>query len=161
MRKTFFFMLVIVQGLSEISFGQEKFSFEVGGYAARAKWRPRNFQIGPPQALSPIDSMLEYDDKNAYGIRVNLLSQGHWGGELAYSYQKNTVTLTRQSFAPVALRGGVHHFFYNTVLYPVRYRTTGVMPFLTAGIGLAGYHLSDDARARAAQPAVGLGRLAS
>ena len=35
------------------------------------------------------------------------------------------------------------------------------MPFLTAGIGLAGYHLSDQARARAADPRVGIGNLDS
>ena len=161
MRKTFFFMLLIIQGFPGILFGQERFGFEIGGYAARANWRGRSFQIGPPQVLPPIDSSLNYDDKNAFGVRFNLLSQGHWGGELAYSYQKNTVRLTRQSFTPADLEGGVHHFFYNTVLYPVRYSSRGVMPFLTAGIGLAGYHLSDQARARAADPRVGIGNLDS
>jgi len=152
-------MVVTVQGLAGMAFGQERFSFEIGPYVARDDWRARDFQIGPPQALPPINSRLRYDDHNGYGIRFNLLSQGYWGGELAYSYQKNTVTLSRQGFAPAALRGGVHHFFYNTLLYPVRYRNTGVMPFVTAGIGLAGYRLGDAARAGAA--AVGLGQLAS
>jgi hypothetical protein len=105
---------------------------------------------------------LNYDDKNAYGVRINLLSRGRWAGELAYSYQQNTVRLTRESFTPVALEGGVHHFFYNEVFYPRRYSSSGVLPFLTAGIGLAGYQLSDQARASAADPRIyGIGNLNS
>ncbi len=167
MRKTFFFMLLILQGFSGILRGQERFGFEIGGYAARANWQGRRFQLGPPQVRPPFSLGFnsvgfDYDDKNAYGIRFNLLSQNHWGGELAYSYQKNTVRLTRQSSTPVALSGGVHHFFYNMVFYPMHYSARRVMPFATAGLGVAGYHLSDVARARAADPRVyGIGNLDS
>jgi opacity protein-like surface antigen len=50
----------------------------------------------------------------------------------------------------------VHHAFYNEVFYPVRYGRS-VMPFLTGGIGVAGYRLSDSGLA--AGPLNGLGNL--
>jgi hypothetical protein len=162
MQKSSIFTLLILLGLPGMALAQEKFGFEIGGYAARANWQGRSVQVGPPQASPPINLGFNYDDKNAYGVRFNLLSQGHWGGELAYSYQKNTVRLTRQPLIPVALDGGVHHFFYNMVFYPMHYSATRLMPFATAGVGVAGYHLSDEARGRAADPRVyGLGKLES
>ncbi len=162
MRKTFLLMLILFQGFTGILLAQEKFGFEIGGYSGAAIWRERTFQVGPPQASPPVALGFEYDDKVVYGGRFNLLSHGYWGGELAYSYQKNTVQLTRPSFTPVELKGSVHHFFYDTILYPMRYRSHRVMPFLTAGLGLAGYNLSGEARARAADPKIyGLGNLAN
>jgi len=162
MRKTSVLMLILLLGSSGMLLGQERYGFEIGPYASYQHWKDRSFQVGPPQASPPISLSLGYNDKLAYGLRLNLLSQGHWGGELSYSYQKNTVTLTRQSFTPVALRGGIHHFFYNTVLYPRRYDNSKVMPFVTAGLGVASYQLSDGARARAADPRdYGLGALKS
>src|SRR5438876_11783559 len=70
MRKTFFFMLLILQGFSGILRGQERFGFEIGGYAARANWQGRRFLLGPPQVRPPfslgINSVgFDYDDKNA------------------------------------------------------------------------------------------------
>ena len=160
MLKTFVLMWILLMGFSGILRGQEKYGFEIGPYASYQNWKDRSFQVGPPQASPPINFGFHYNDRVVYGVRVNLLSQGHCGGELSYSYQKNTVTLTRQSFTPVALRGGIHHVFYNTVLYPARYGKYRVMPFVTAGLGLASYQLSTEARARAADPRIyGIGNL--
>ena len=162
MRKIVFLILILFEGFAGIAVAQEKLGFEIGGYSGAAIWRERSFQVGAPQASPPIALGFQYDDKIVYGGRFNLLSHGYWGGELAYGYQKNTVTLTRQSFTPVELKGSVHHFFYNTILYPARYGSHRMRPFLTAGLGLAGYNLSGEARARAADPKVyGLGNLAS
>ena len=91
------------------------------------------------------------------GVRFNLLSRGHWGGEFSYGYQKNKVTLTRQDAAlePVSLDGSVQQFFYNTIFYIFRYDRSPVMPFVTGGIGLEAYGLSDKARAFARDPEQG------
>ena len=51
------------------------------------------------------------------------------------------------------LDGGVHHFFYNMIFNLVRYEKSKVVPFVTGGVGLAAYALSDEARAKAADPA--------
>ena len=163
MRKTFLLMLILFQGLAATAVAQEKFGFEAGVYAGPAIWQDRTFEVGAPQATPPIPLGFEYDNKLLYGGRFNLLSQGYWGGELSYSYQTNTATLTRTSFTPVELKGGVHQFFYNTVLYPFRYRTSrAVIPFVTAGVGMAAYKLSDETRERAADPGIyGLGNLKS
>ena len=159
MRKTSVLMLMVFMGFSGILLGQEH-GFEIGGYAGQTNWRPRTFQVGPPQASPPISLGFAYEDKAPVGVRFNLLSQGLWGGELDYSYQKNTATLSRALYTPVKLAGGVHHFSYNTIFYPTRYRNSGVMPFLTVGVGMAAYQLSDEARARAADPRIyGLGTL--
>jgi opacity protein-like surface antigen len=162
MRKMFVFVVVLVLSSSACLLGQaEQTGYELGVYVSQQNWKARSFQIGPPQAFTPIPLGFRYNDHVAYGIRANLLSQGHWAGELSYSYQRNTATLTRQSFTPVALPGAVHHFFYNEVFYPVRYGPA-VVPFITGGIGLAAYQLSDEARARAADPRIyGLGNLRS
>ena len=143
MRKTSVLMLMVFMGFSGILLGQEH-GFEIGGYAGQTNWRPRTFQVGPPQASPPISLGFAYEDKAPVGVRFNLLSQGLWGGELDYSYQKNTATLSRASYT----------------FYPTRYRDSGVMPFLTVGVGMAAYQLSDEARARAADPRIyGLGTL--
>jgi opacity protein-like surface antigen len=162
MKKIFFVTLIIFQSLATNAIAQEKFGFEVGVYGGPNDWKSRNFQIGPPQASPPIPLTFDYKSRPVFGGRVNLLSQGHWGGELSYSYQRNTATISRTSFTPVDLKGGIHEFFYNTVLYPFRYRTTRLMPFVTAGIGTAIYQLSDETRQRAADPKIfGLGTLES
>jgi opacity protein-like surface antigen len=90
---------------------------------------------------------------------VNLLSRGYWGGELDYSFQENRVTLSRESFTPVVLDGSVQQFSYNTIFYPVHYESR-VTPFVTAGLGLAAYTLTGEARSKAADPTVyGIGKL--
>jgi len=162
MRKIFLVTLIVFHGLATAAIAQEKFGFEPGVYGGFADWHDRDFQVGLPQASPPIPLNLAYKDKPVFGGRLNLLSNGYWGGELSYSYQANTVNLRRTSFTPVVLKGGIHEFFYNTVLYPFQYRTSRVMPFVTAGIGMAAYQLSDEARRRAADPKIyGLGNLKS
>ena len=155
-------VLLLLHGLAGVAFGQEKYGIEFGGYAAWTKWNERDFTIGAPQSVPPIDLQFAYKDRPAGGIRLNLLSRNHWGGELSYSYQQNTARITRESVTPVELKGGVHHFFFNEVFYPWRYHNSGFTPFVTAGIGLAAYHLNDEARARAADPSdYGIGNLIS
>jgi len=162
MRKIFFVTLIVFQGLATAALAQEKYGFEAGVYGGIANWQDRDFQVGAPQASPPIPLNLAYKNKPVFGGRFNLLSNGLWGGELSYSYQANTVSIRRTSFTPVQLKGGIHQFFYNTVLYPFGYRTSRVMPFATAGIGMAAYQLSDEARQRAADPKIyGLGNLES
>src|SRR5262249_27541292 len=116
----------------------------------------RTFQIGPPRNSPPIDFRFRYGDEIAYGVRGNFLSKGHWGGEISYSYQKNTATIKSQFRPTVTLAGAVQHAFYNEIFYPVRYGHT-VTPFLTGGIGMAAYQINDSSEARAAQ--IGFGRL--
>jgi opacity protein-like surface antigen len=164
MRKTLIVLAVIlVQGLSGQLFAQGDFGFEIGAFGGRALWQDRDFQIGPPQVPpgSPnINLNFAYQDEFIYGGRFNLLSRGHWGGEISYSYQQNTVTLSRQNFRDVELDGGVHHFFYNMIFNLTTYEKSKIVPFVTGGIGLAAYALSDQARADAANPAVyGIGNL--
>ena len=162
MRKEFVFLFALFLGISGFLLGQdEKTAVEIGAYASKQNWKARTLQIGPPQASTPFNLGFAYSDKAAWGIRANFLSQGHWAGELSYSYQKNTITLSRPSFTPVALAGGIHQFFYNEVFYPARYGGR-VTPFVTAGLGLAAYQLSDEAVERAADPRVyGIGTLKS
>lgn len=166
MRKTLIVLAVIlVQGVSGHLFAQGDFGFEIGAFGGRSLWKDRNFQIGPPQVptgSSNIALNFAYKDEFVYGGRFNLLSRGHWGGEISYSYQSNTLTLSRQNFSgsPVKLDGGVHHFFYNTIFNLTRYEKSKVVPFVTGGVGLAAYALSDQARADAASPTVyGIGNL--
>jgi len=157
MRKEFVLILVLLVTSSGLLFAQEeKTGYEIGVYAGQQNWQSRAFQIGPPRNSLPIDFRLRYGDEIAYGVRGNFLSKGHWGGELAYSYQKNTATITSQSRSPITLGGAVQHAFYNEVFYPVRYGRA-VTPFLTGGIGVAAYQINDSSRARAAQ--IGFGRL--
>jgi opacity protein-like surface antigen len=162
MRRALVSVLFLIPMLSGQLLAQEGHGYEIGGFAGLSNWQERNFQIGPPQALPPINLGLEYENEPLYGVRFNFLSRGHWGGEFAYSYQRNTVSLTRESFDPVELKGGVHHFFYNTIFYPWRYSNSRVKPFLTGGLGVAGYQLTSGARARAADPqGYGIGELAN
>ena len=164
MRKTLIVLAVIlVQGVSGQLFAQGDFGFEIGAFGGRSIWKDRDFQIGPPQVPigSPnINLNFAYKDEFLYGGRFNLLSRGHWGGEISYSYQSSPLTLSRQNFRAVELDGGVHHFFYNMIFNLTPYEKSKLIPFVTGGVGLAAYALSDDARADAANPAVyGIGNL--
>jgi len=161
MRKAHLLLLVIAfHALSGTVLAQEKYGFELEGYAGPTFWQERLFQVGAPQARPPINARFRYDDETVYGVRFNLLSRGYWGGEVDYNFQRNTVRLTGLSFTPVALKGNIQHFYYNTIFYPFRYSEGHISPFLTAGIGFAAYRLSDEARARAADPRVyGIGQL--
>jgi len=166
MRKTLIVLVVIlVRGLSGDLLAQGDFGFEIGAFGGRSLWKDRDFQIGPPQVPvgSPnINLNFTYKDQFVYGGRFNLLSRGHWGGEISYSYQTNTLSLSRQNFSgsPVRLEGGVHHFFYNMIFNLVPYEKSKLVPFVTGGVGLAAYALSDEARADAANPTVyGIGNL--
>jgi opacity protein-like surface antigen len=157
MQKTLIVLAVIlVQGVPGNLFAQGDFGFEIGAYGGRSLWKDRDFQIGPPQVppgSPPIDLNFAYKDEFVYGGRFNLLSRGHWGGEISYSYQSNTLTLSRQNFSGrVELDGGVHHFFYNMIFNLTPYEKSRVIPFVTGGVGLAAYALSDEARADAADP---------
>ena len=109
--------------------------------------------------LSCIPGKLSAQDK--FGFEI-----GGFGGvafwkarnfTISYGYQKNKVTLTRQDAAlePVSLDGSVQQFFYNTIFYIFRYDRSPVMPFVTGGIGLEAYGLSDKARAFARDPEQG------
>ncbi len=166
MRKTLIVLAIfLVQGVSGQLFAQGDFGFEIGGFGGYSIWKDRNFQIGPPQVpvgSPPISLNFAYDDEIVYGGRFNILSRGHWGGEFSYSYQSNTLSLSRQNFtgSSVRLDGGVHHFFYNMIFNLVPYEKSKLVPFVTGGVGLAGYALSDEARANAADPTVyGIGNL--
>jgi opacity protein-like surface antigen len=155
MRKKSILMFVVLLGcVPKVLVGEDKFGFELGGFAGGSFWKERDFRIGPPQAPEPISLRLNYEDKILGGARVNFLSRGRWGGELSYGYQKNKVTLTRQdaNLEPLSLDGSIHQFFYNTVFYLIRYGNSPVLPFVTGGIGLEAYGLSDQARAFAADP---------
>ncbi|HEU0006159.1 MAG TPA: hypothetical protein VFS12_09235 [Terriglobia bacterium] len=166
MRKTLIVLAVIlVQGVSGPLLAQGDFGFEIGAFGGRSMWKDRDFQIGPPQVpigAPHINLNFAYGDEFLYGGRFNVLSRGHWGGEFSYTYQNSTLTLTRQDFSgsPVELDGGVHHFFYNMIFNLMRYERSKLVPFVTGGVGLAAYTLSDEARAKAADPAgYGIGYL--
>jgi opacity protein-like surface antigen len=144
MRKTtVLILLILLQTVPAVLCAQEKYNFEVGPNAGFADWQDRSFQVGPPQALRLTKLGFHLAERPVYGVRVNLLSSGYWGGEVSYAYENNTITFGRPSSAPVALEGAVHHFFYNEVFYPVRYGHFPLLPYFTGGIGVAGYHVSD------------------
>jgi opacity protein-like surface antigen len=157
MRKEFVWILLVIGGFSGSLLAQEEQTgYELGVYAAQQNWQSRTFQIGPPRNVLPVDFRLRYKDEIAYGVRGNFLSKGHWGGELSWSYQKNSATITSQSRPTITLDGAVQHAFYNQIFYLVRYG--GVFtPFITGGIGAAIYQVDEASRARA----VSLGRLKS
>ena len=161
MRKEFVLILVLFLAFSGSLLAQEeKTGYELGVFAAWQDWKSHNFRIGPPQASVPIDFGFRYSDRIAYGVRANFLSHGHWAGELSYSYQKNPVTISNESnpsIAPITFGGSVHQIFYNEVFYPAQYRRW-VTPFITGGIGVAGYQLSETARELVA-PQNGFGTL--
>jgi opacity protein-like surface antigen len=164
MRKPLIWLfLVLVSSIPTALLGQDKFGFELGVYGGRSFWKDRDFQIGLPQASPPISLQYQYDDRFFGGARANLLSRGHWGGEISYSYQKNTLTFARETPAQtLALKGSIQQVFYNEVFYLLRYDKAPVLPFVTAGIGFAAFGLSDQARAYAADPAGGgIGALTS
>jgi opacity protein-like surface antigen len=139
--------LIVLLGCTVSLLGQD--GYEIGVFASGMDWQSRTFQFSPPQASPPVPFGFHYNNNRiAYGVRANFLSHGHWAGELSYSYQANNLTLTSPGVTPLVLGGGIHHFFYNEVFYPVRYGGT-VIPFITGGVGLAAYHLSDLAQVNA------------
>jgi opacity protein-like surface antigen len=156
-KKSILMLLILLNAVPAILYGQDKFGFELGGFVGGAFWKSKTFQIGPPQSPEPISFQLEYKDEIVGGVRANILSRGHWGGDLTYGYQRNNVTFNRQdnSLGPLTLNGSVQQFFYNQVYYITRYGKSAVTPYVTAGLGLEAYGLSDESRAFAADPLQG------
>jgi opacity protein-like surface antigen len=162
-KKSLLLLAMLLTLVPQVVWGQGSFGFEIGGFGGTSIWKERSFEIGPPQVpvdLPPIPLQFKYDDKVTGGIRFNLMSRGHWGGEFSYSYQKNTLSLTRETSPSetLALKGDIQQFFYDMVFYPLRYSEAAVIPFVMGGVGFSSFGLSDSARDLAADPG-GLGRL--
>src|SRR5262245_27652082 len=97
MRRAVILVLLLLTMFSGALLAQEGHGYEIGGFAGYSLWQERDFRLGSPQAVPPIGMKLDYDDEFVYGVRFNFLSRKFWGGELSYGYQRNTVSIARES----------------------------------------------------------------
>ena len=118
-------------------------------------WHSTNgFEIGFPQAVTPIQSEFKFNQAFRGGLRFNVFTSGHWGEEFTYSFESNEARFITKSptASELALGMQIHQFAVNTLYYFSDDETQTVRPFLALGIGGTLYRPTDEAKSIARDP---------
>ena len=122
---------------------------------ATGSWHGENkFEIGFPQAVTPIQQSFKLKQGLGGGVRLNVFNSGHWGEEFVYSYENNNARFITKSGPGSELELGmqIHQFSVNTLYYIDSDQSLTVRPFLVFGIGGALYRPTDEAKGIARDP---------
>ena len=118
-------------------------------------WHSQNsFEIGFPQAVTPIQSEFKFNQGFRGGMRFNVFTSGHWGEEFTYSFESNEARFITKSPTSSELELGmqIHQFAVNTLYYFNDDETSTVRPFLAVGIGGTLYRPTDPPTKRNPSP---------
>jgi hypothetical protein len=130
---------------------------ELNVFGAGSIYSKNNFQTAFPQSAVPIPGQLKFDSHFRAGARFGMYMRGHWGEEVFYSYEPNTMTII--SGAPAASRKdfsiGINNYGVNALYYFAEVETHSVLPFVSAGIGGTFYRVRPTSLAFARNPAGG------
>lgn len=122
---------------------ETSYRFELYGSASLPL--DKDFEIGLPQATSPMSG--EYDVSPGFrgGIRFGVDGSGHWGQDLFYSYGANASRIVVHQNGDFAFTTRSHQFGYNVLLYPGGLAPKKFYPYITAGVGGTIFTLSQNA----------------
>lgn len=130
---------------------------ELNIFGAGSIYSKNNFQTAFPQSAVPIPGQLKFDSHFRAGARFGMYMRGHWGEEVYYSYEPNTMTIisggafpTRKDFSI-----GVNNYGVNALYYLVETEPNTFLPFVSAGIGGTFYRVRPTSLAFARNPAGG------
>ncbi len=118
-------------------------------------WHSTNkYEIGFPQAVTPIQQEFKFNQGFRGGARFNVFNSGHWGEEFVYSFETNDARFITINPAGSELELGtqIHQFAVNTLYYFDANEDLTVRPFLSFGIGGTLYRPTDEAKSIASDP---------
>jgi opacity protein-like surface antigen len=104
----------------------------------------KNYQIGPPQSDTIIDSKHEFSPGGQGGVRFGIDGARYWGQDYAYSYGSNAGKVATSS-GSFSFPTRFHQASSNLLFYPWSLDKESVFPYLTAGLGATFVIVSQDA----------------
>jgi hypothetical protein len=125
---------------------------ELNFFGAGSVYSTNTFQIGFPQSAVPVGGKLKFDSHARLGIRGTFYSRGHWGEEVFYSFEPNTVHINR-GLSNVDLKLQLHNYGANALYYLVETESHTLLPFLSAGVGGTFYRFTPQSFLYAKNPA--------
>jgi hypothetical protein len=140
--------------LSNNAWAQFKDYSELTVFGAGSVYNTNHFQVGFPQSTVPIPGTLKFDSHFRAGARFGLYMRGHWGEEVFYSYEPNTMTIN-QGATSKDFHVQINNYGANALYYLVESEQHTVLPFLSAGIGGTFYRVRPESLAFARSPAGG------
>ena len=84
--------------LSNNAFAQ--LNLELNVFGAGSVYTKNNYEIGFPQSALPIPGQLKLDAHGRGGARFGVYTRGHWGQEFFYSFEPNSVRISRGGSFP-------------------------------------------------------------
>ncbi len=136
------------------AYAQLKDNLELNVFGGGTWYSSNKYQIGFPQAATPIQGQFRLDEGIRAGLRLGVYTRGRWGQEFFYSYEPNTAHFIRRS-APASsldLDIQVHNYGANALYYLQENESGKVRPFASVGIGGTLYRLTPDSAAFVRDP---------
>jgi opacity protein-like surface antigen len=130
--------------LSNAAYAQLADNIELNLFGAGSIYTRNSFEYGYPQFSTPIPGTLSLDNHARFGVRLGVYARGHWGQEFFYSFEPNSVHITRPT-APATdanLHIQVHNYGVNALYYLIETESGVFQPFVSAGIGGSVYRLT-------------------
>jgi hypothetical protein len=134
--------------LSGPAYAQLKDNFEVNVFGAGSWYSMKTYEIGFPQAATPVSGQFRLDRAWRGGIRAGVYTRGHWSEEFFYSYEPNTLHLIRRTppAGSVELPIHVHNYGVTALYYLSDNESAAVRPFLSIGLGGTVYRPTAETR---------------
>src|SRR6266536_1854378 len=81
--------------LSNNCFAQLKDKVELNVFGAGSIYSRNHYEIGYPQAPTPIPGEVKFDPHARFGTRLGVYTRGHWGEEFFYSFEANGMRISQ------------------------------------------------------------------
>jgi opacity protein-like surface antigen len=126
--------------LSNAAYAQLADNIELNLFGGGSIYTENSFEYGYPQFPTPIPGKLSLDNHARFGVRLGVYTRGHWGQEFFYSFEPNSVRITRGP-TNTDLKIQIHNYGVNALYYLLETEGQTFQPFLSAGIGGTVYRL--------------------
>jgi hypothetical protein len=146
--------LVVSLAIPDVLMAQEFRDVELNLFAAGSAHTKNRYEVGFPQAVTPIQSQFRMNDTIRGGLRFNVHTSGHWGEEFFFSYEPNKARFIRDT-APAqesAYDIRVFNFGVNALYYLNEEESRRTRPFISFGIGGTVYQPTAQSRRTANDP---------
>jgi opacity protein-like surface antigen len=127
---------------------------ELNLFGAGSIYDTNHFQLGFPQSAVPIPGQLKFNSQFRTGVRFGMYMHGHWGEEVFYSYEPNTMTII-QGATTKDFHVQINNYGVNALYYLAETEEHSILPFVSAGIGGTFYRVRPESLAFARDPAGG------
>src|SRR3989304_3963148 len=147
-------MAGVYLAISNGAHAQLKDNLELNVFGGGTWYSSNKYQIGFPQAVTPIEGQFRLDEGIRAGLRLGVYTRGRWSQELFYSYEPNTAHFIRRSVpaSSLDLDIQVHNYGVNALSYLPANEQGGGRPVASLGVGGTIYRLTPDSAAFVRDP---------